>query len=163
VIAPISFEVLPGLLRGDALRNWLRTDGAGLFSAFETGSEALNFARENGLAIRSQDFYSIRREVLNVIESAQPLLDYPDNQLIPLNWHVADHGLNLTTEFQYRTHMYGADPETGVLKDQWVTVASNRQLTIDEVKQQARSYIGEGGDSGDIEDVHFAEIEPMMR
>jgi hypothetical protein len=163
MVTPIDFEVLPGLLRGDELRNWLRTDGAGLFTAFDTGVEALSFARDLGLAIRTQDFYEIRRQVLNVAESSQPLLNYPDNQLIPLNFHVQDHGLDLTTEFQYRIHMYGADENTGLLKGQWMTVASDRQLTIDEVKEVARSYVGEGGVSGEIMDFQFAEVEPLRR
>lgn len=163
MIIPIDFEVPGGALRGDALRNWLRTDGAGIFTAFETGSEALDFARSYGLAIRTEDFYSIRREVLNVANSSQPLLEYPNNQLIPLNWHVQDHGLDLTTDYQYRIHLYGADAETGFLKDQWMTVASNRQLTIAEVQDVARSYVGEGGVSGEIEDFHFAEVQPLAR
>jgi len=160
---PIDFEVLPGLLRGDSLRNWLRTDGAGLFTAFESGRAAYDFAESLGMQIRLQDFYAIRREVLNVVQSSQPLLDYPDNQLIPLNWHVSDHGLELSSEFQYRVHMYGADSGTGILKSQWMTVASDRILTMDEVKEVARSYVGEGGVSGEIEDFHFAEIEPLRR
>lgn len=163
MIAPIVFEVLPGLLRGDALRNWLRTDGAGIFQAFETGADALDFARNLGLQIRTQDFYSIRREVLNVVESSQPLLTYPENELIPLNWHVSDHGLELSSDFQYRVHMFGADSATGILKSQWMTIASDRQLTMNEVKEVARSYVGEGGVSGEIEDFHFAEIEPLRR
>ena len=163
MVLPLDFEVLPGLLRGEQLRNWLRTDGAGIFSAFESGAQALEFARELGLQIRTQDFYSIRNEVLSVIEISQPLFNYPDNQLIPLNWHVQSHGMELSTEFQYRIHLYGSDQNTGVLKSQWMTVASDRQLTMDEVKETARSYVGEGGVSGEIQDFHFAEIQPMMR
>jgi len=160
---PIEFEVPPGTFRGDALRNWLRTDGAGIFSAFKTGEAALDFARDAGLQIRTQDFYAIRRQVLAVIDSAQPLLNYPTNQLIPLNWHVSDHGLELTTDFQYRIHLFGVDPESGYLQDKWMTVASDRQLTQNEVQEVARGYVGEGGASGDIEDFRFGEIEPMTR
>jgi hypothetical protein len=163
MVTPIDFEVLPGLLRGDALRNWLRTDGAGLFTSAESGAEALRFARGLGLEIRTQDFYAIRREVLNVVESSQPLLNYPGNQLVPLNWHVQDHGLNLSSEYQYRIHLIGADENTGILKDQWMTVASNRQLTPDEVREVSRGYVGEGGVSGEIQQFRFAEIEPLRR
>lgn len=163
MVTGIDFEVLAGQLRGDALRNWLRTDGAGIFTAFNTGSSALEFARSAGLQVRTQDFYAIRREVLAVVDSSQPLLNYPGNQLIPLNWHVSDHGLDLSSEFQYRIHMFGADQNTGILKDQWMTVASDRQLTSDQVREVARSYVGEGGVSGEIESYHFAEIEPLMR
>lgn len=158
-----SFDLLPGFLEGQALKNWLRTDGAGIFTAFETGAEALDFIRNYNVAIRTADFYAIRREVLNVVESSQPLLDYPTNQLIPYNWHVSDTGLDLSTDFQYRIHLFGADPDEGVLKDRWMTVASNRQLTIDEIQEVARSYVGEGGVSGQIEDYRFAEIEPLRR
>ena len=160
---PIEFEVPAGTLRGDALRNWLRTDGAGIFTAFETGAEALDFARDAGLQVRTQDFYAIRREVLSVVESSQPLLNYPTNQLIPLNWHVSDHGLDLTTDFQYRIHLFGIDPESGYLQDKWMTVASNTQLTQEQVQEVARGYVGEGGASGEIEDFRFGEIQPMMR
>ena len=160
---PFPTEELPGFLSGQSFYNWLRTDGQGIFTAFETGIKALNFLRELGSGIRTQVFYEIRREVLAVAASSQPLLDYPDNQLVPLNWHVQDHGLELSSEFQYRIHMYGSDQETGVLKDQWMTIASDRQLTPDQIKEVARSYVGEGGTSGQIEDYHFAEIEPLRR
>jgi len=163
MVTPINFEQLAGTLRGEALRKWLRTDGAGIFTAFESGAQALGFAREFGLEIRTQDFYSIRREVLSVVESSQPLLSHPDNELIPLNWHVQDHGLNLSSDYQYRIHLFGADAESGILKDQWMTVASNRQLTQDEVREVARGYVGEGGVSGEIEQFRFAEIEPLRR
>lgn len=163
MILPIDFEVPPGFLRGEALRNWLRTDGAGIFSAFNTGAGALDFARELGVAIRTQDFYTIRNEVLSVIESSQSLSDYPTNQLVPLAWHVQDHGLELSSNFQYRVHMFGADREEGVLSSQWVTVASDRQLTIDQIKDVARSFLGEGGDSDRIFDPVFGEIESLRR
>jgi hypothetical protein len=50
---------------------------------------------------------------------------------------------------------------TGVLKDQWMTVASNRQLTKNEVREVAYTYSGERGPSGDINDFRFGEIEAM--
>jgi hypothetical protein len=163
MVTPIDFEVPGGLLRGDKLRNWLRTDGAGLFSAFPSGVEALNYARELGLAIRTQDFYTVRSEVLSVVETIQPLLNYPDNQLIPIKRHSTTHKLDLSTEFQYRIHLFGSDEDTGILKDQWMTVASARQLTKNEVREVARSYVGEGGASGEIRDYRFAEISAMRR
>lgn len=163
MVAPLVFEILPGLMRGEALRNWLRTDGAAIFRSFSTGVEALDYVRELGLAIRSQDFYAIRREVLEVTSSSIKLMNYPDNQLIPLNWHVKNHGLELSSDFQYRINMIGADQNTGILKNQWMTIASDRQLTPNEVREAARSYVGEGGASGEIQDVHFGEIEPLRR
>lgn len=157
------FTELVGLLRGSSLRNWLLTDGAEIFSAFDTGSEALQFFREGGGSIRTQDFYAIRRQVLNRTESSTPLEGYPSNQLIPLNWHVTDHGLNLSSDFLYNIKLIGYDNETGLLKEQWMSVASDRQLSSDEVKEVARSYVGEGGKSGEISDYFFGNIEPLAR
>jgi len=158
-----DFETLPGALSGRALNNWLRTDGAGIFSVFDTGADTLRFMRAAGVDMPSSTFYSIRRQVLSVVNSSQPLLGYPDNQLIPLQWHVTDHGLALSSKYQYRIHLFGTDPESGTLNDKWMTVASNRQLTPNQVKDVARSWVGEGGDSGDIDSFLFAEIEPLRR
>lgn len=162
-MSPGLFTELVGLLRGEALRSWLLTDGAAIFSAFETGAEALNFFRDGGGAIRTADFYKIRQQVLNRTESGAPLSDYPTNQLVPLNWHVTDHGLDLSSDFLYNIKLIGLDTNTGYLKEQWMGVASDRQLTVDEIKEVARSYVGEGGASGEIADYIFGEVEPLMR
>lgn len=163
MVAPFSFEVLAGALRGDALVNWLRTDGAAIFELFPTRDEAAGFLRDLGVKISNATLGQVRNEVLNVLQSANNLIGYPDNQLIPLNWHVSDHGLDLTSDFQYRIHVFGADRETGLLNDQWFTIASDRQLTRNEVVDAAGSYVGEGGDSDRVENVVFGEIEPLMR
>jgi len=157
------FTELVGLLRGEALRSWLLTDGASIFSAFDSVGEALDFFREGGGAIRTQDFYKIAQQVFSRTESGAPLSDYPTNQLVPLNWHVSDHGLDLSSDFLYNIKLIGLDQNTGYLKEQWLGVASDRQLTPDEIKEVARSYVGEGGTSGEIVDYFFGEIEPLMR
>jgi hypothetical protein len=163
MVIPFLTEALPGFLSGQSFYNWLRTDGSGLFTAFETGQAALDFLRELGSGIRTQEFYKIRREVLSLAEARDKLLGYVTNQLIPLNWHDQNHGLQLTTEFQYRIELFGADPETGTLSLKYMTIASNRQLTIDEVHEAARNYVGEGQPSGQIEQYVFGTITPMQR
>lgn len=162
-MSPDIFTELVGLLRGSSLRQWLLTDGAALFTAFDTGADALDFFRSGGGQIRTADFYDIRRQVLNRVESGEQLTGYPDNQLIPLNWHVTDHGLDLSSDFLYNIKLIGLDQNTGILKEQWMGVASDRQLTPDEVREVARSYVGEGGPSGEIVDFFFGEIEPLAR
>ena len=154
---------LASILSGQAIRNWLRTDGAGIFRAFESGAEALRYIREHLGAIRTQDFYAIRREVLAVQTAGDILFGYNTNQLIPRAWHVTDHGLDLSSEFQYRIELFGYDQNTGQIKNSFMTVAADRQLTIDQVRDVARSYLGEGGESGDIVLSAFGEIVPLMR
>lgn len=159
MVQPIVTQVL----KGSALRNWLRTDGAGIFRAFGSGVEALGYVREHLGAIRTQDFYQIRREVLAVQTAEVEPGTYPGDQLIPMRSHVQDHGLNLSSEYQYRVQLFGYDPNTGQLKDQWMTIASDHQLTPDQVQDTARAYLGEGGESGDIVLSAFGGITAMRR
>jgi len=154
----------PGeVFKGLGLRNWLRTAGAGIFKAFTVGVDALKFIRENFGAIRTQDFYEIRREVGVISKEVQALIDYPGNQLIPLAWHKEDHGLILSSEYQYRIEIIGSDPFVGGLKTQFMTVASDRQLTTDEIQDVARSYVGEGGQSGEVVLGAFGAVTPFKR
>jgi hypothetical protein len=156
-------QFIPQILKGQALRNWLRTDGAGIFRAFGTGVETLGYIREHFGAIRTQDFYEIRRQVLSVQSDRLEPGDYPGNQLIPKAWHTTDHGLNLSTDYQYRVELFGYDPNTGEIKHQYMTIASDHQLTQDQVTTGARNYIGGGGESGDLIIERFGGIEPLRR
>ena len=163
MVSPIVFEALPGTLRGVELRNWLRTDGAGLFRLFDTTDAALTYARELGLQIRTQDFYAIANQVKSLWDAGDKISGYSSNQLIPLAWHDKEHGLELSSAYQYRIQLFGSDPETGYLTARWMTVASDRQLSKDMVKEVAMSYVGEGGQSGEVEDIKFGDIQPLRR
>ena len=163
MVTPFSFDVLPGTMTGSALRNWLRTDGAGLFKLFESTSQALDYARELGVTIRTQDFYTIAREVKSLWDAADKIANYDGNKLIPLSWHAKDHGLELSSAYQYRIQLFGADPDSGYLTSRWMTVASDRQLSKDQIMDVALSYVGEGGQSGEVEDVRFGDIQPIRR
>ena len=132
-------ELFP--LQGDSLRNWLRTAGQMIFTEFDTGIEALDFLRLNGAAIRTSDFYDIRREVLATHTYTDMLLTYPDNQLIPAAWHVADHGLDLSTDYLYRFKVFGEDPGTGDEITSYFAISSDRQLSPGQAKDLLGSMI----------------------
>ena len=163
MVAPINFEVLPGLLRGDELRNWLKTDAQALLLSFDTQSSALDYLRSGGVAIRTADFNDIYKQVQSRRESIEQVSGLPSNENIPLAFTDGAHGLDLQSKFLYNIKLYGYDQNTGVVKSQWMGVASERQLTPDEVREVARSYVGEGGVSGEIYDFRFGEIEPLRR
>jgi len=154
---------IASVLSGQAIRNWLRTDGAGIFRAFESGNQALQYIRSHLGAIRTQDFYDIRRQVLSLQTAGDALRGYNTSQLIPRAWHSTDHGLNLSSQFLYRIELFGFDSNTGQIKNQTMSVATDRQLTIDQVQDVARSYIGEGGESGDIVLQNFGDVVAMER
>lgn len=163
MVSPIVFEALPGTLRGTALRDWLRTDGAAIFRSFETTDEALTYVRDLGIQIRTQDFYAIARQVKSLWESGDKIADYAGNQLIPLAWHNNEHGQELSSAYQYRIQLFGADPDTGFLTQRWMTVASDRQLTKDQIKDVAREYNSEYATPGQIEGILFGDIQPLRR
>lgn len=137
-------------LRGEALRNWLRTSGQGIFTEFETGREALDYLREQGASIRDADFYAIRREVANLGTYAGLMGDVPDNQYIPLAYHVTDHGLDLSRDFMYRVKVSGTDPATGEDIDSFFAISSDRQLTKGEVIDQLGALIEGASEFYDI-------------
>jgi hypothetical protein len=134
-------------LSGDSLRNWLRTAGSFLFGEFESGSDLLGFLRDNGVVIRRQDFYSIRREVLNTAQeigdnlpSLATLEDTQPDSLIPMGLTITDSGLDLSDAFLYRYHIEAINPDTGEVQDQFIAVASAYQLTFNEARDLIGSY-----------------------
>lgn len=154
----------PGeIFKGAGLRNYLRTSGKGIFDAFPKANDALNFIKSNLGAIRRQDFLTIRRQVLNIAKGPRQLDDYDKNALIPMKWHKQDHGLSLSSEYQYRIELVGTDPKTGSIKTQWMTVATDTQMNTSDVQDVARTYAGEGGDSAGIIIAAFGEIIPIRR
>jgi hypothetical protein len=150
-------------MSGSAARNWLRSDGAGLFFAYPVGSDLLGYLRENGVIIPTSTFYDIRSQVLSANELQLQMSQLSPYDLIPMAYHNQDHGLTLSAEYEYRVHVYGLDPETGAIKSQWMTVASDRQLDKNTIQETARMFIGEGGESGNILLDNFGELEAMRR
>jgi len=121
-------------IKGDGLRNWLRTAGQSIYTAFDTGAESLEYLRSIGGAIRTQDFYDIRRQVLELGKYTENLTSYTDNQLTPMAWHNSTHGLELSSNFLYRLKVFGTDPNTGESVEKFFAISSDQQLTPGEAK-----------------------------
>lgn len=118
---------------GDELRNWLRTSASNLFEAFETGAAFLEHLRSEGAAIRTSDFYDIRRQVLERVAQDQRLIDYGTDQLVPAAWHMSDHGWQISQDYLYIVKVYGEDPITHDQIETFLSVSSSRQLSMDEI------------------------------
>ena len=132
-------------IRGEELRNWLRTDFRGIFTSGLSGAESLRALRDFGVEIRTQDFYAIRREVIAQYEREQAfqeqIEDYESNALIPAAWHSTTHGLNLRTQFLYRVRVTGFDMLTGEPVERIFSVGSDDQLTVGQVKSTITSEL----------------------
>lgn len=131
----------PFTLRGEGLRNWLRTAGQGFFTDFESGAAGLDAFREAGYSIRTQDFYAIRRQVLGLQVYQEQLSTLNYDSLIPAAWTSDTHGLTLSSDFLYRVRLTGFVPGTDVPVERFVSVASNNQLSAGDVLEQAQSMI----------------------
>jgi len=131
--------------------------------SFDTQAGALQYLRDGGVAIRTSDFNEIYNQVAGRREAIDLISGLPQNELIPLAYTDTQHGLDLQSKYLYNIKLYGYDENTGVVKSQWMGVASDRQLTPDQVREVARGYVGEGGVSGEITNFRYGEIEPLGR
>jgi len=126
-MSPIDFP-----LEGDKLRSFLLHDGWKLLTAFDSGAATLDFLRDNGMKIRTQDFYEIRRAVLNMQSQSDVLPSVPGNELVPLAEHVTIHGWDLSQNFLYRFRVDGVDPKTELAVTKYFAISSNKQLSPNE-------------------------------
>lgn len=120
-------------LEGESLRNWLGSAGQRIFTEFISGREALDWLRSQGGAIRTQDFYAIRREVLGRSVYDHLIDTLRENTLVPLGWTVYDHGWELSQNYLYMVDVTGTDPWTGDKVTKHFSVASDYQLTPGEI------------------------------
>lgn len=147
---PEGVEPLP--LSGAPLRNWLSTNISPDMYASTSGAELLDFLRLNGVSIRTADFYDIRAGVLynagqvaGLRRDLSSLSALQPDSLIPMGYTIFDHGYDLSDNFLYRVAMTGYDPDTGEQIRSFMSVASYRQLTFQEVSDLVGSLIGPEG------------------
>ncbi len=143
-------------IKGDALRDWLRTAGQSVFTAFESGTDALTWLRDQGASIRTADFYDIRRQVLEIGKYQEQVSRVLESNLIPAAWHITDHGLELSEQFLYRLKVNGTDPATGEEISKFFAIKSGRQLTPGEAMDQLGDML-----AGE-EETYEIEVESMQ-
>ena len=129
----------PFPLIGEGLRNYLRTNGAGLFSQFPSGTLLLAELRSQGVKIATGTFFAIRREVLGLVKFQEQITGLDTDTLVPQSFMVSNHGLKLSGRFQYRFRISIEDPDTGDITDEWASIITDDQLTpqgaIDELQR----------------------------
>lgn len=136
------FPEFPAPVMGsEQTRNWIRTNIPR--SSWETlsGASILNILKEQGLGIREQDFYSIRREVLHLGYYENQLRARDKNQLIPRAWmHVVPKKV-LTCNALYKYKIQVANLETGEVEEWTRAIADDRHMTPQEVIDQGHNLI----------------------
>jgi len=121
------------VMGSEATRNWIKTNIAR--SAWETisGAKILTALKEQGMGIREQDFYYIRREVMHLGYYEKQIQALDKTQLIPRPWMHEMPPKVLTCKALYKTKITVANLETGEVEEWTRAIADDRHLTPQEV------------------------------
>lgn len=142
---------------GRDLRQWLNTNGARVMASFASGREALDWLRSEGGAIRTSDFYDIRRSVMERQGRINEINTLDANQIIPAAKYNTEHGWNISTQFLYPVTANGYDPNTGLPVTRNFSVASDVMLTPNNVLDTVYDVFGSDKETYEIniEDVEI--------
>lgn len=110
-----------------SLDDWRTRSGASIYKDLQTG----------GLGIREQDFYAIRRDVLDLYRYQEAIEGLKPQTRVPRAWMSDKHRMQLSNDYQYRFRVEGLDPETGDEIESFYSVSSEQELT----KQNAEDAI----------------------
>jgi hypothetical protein len=122
-------------------RNWLRTNvGIDTWKAL-SGSVLLDTFREQGIAIRTQDFFAIRREVLGLKRFEEQIRGLNPETRVPVAWISDAHGLDLGNKFQYRFEVRGTDPVTGDAITSFFALSSSSELSVNVAQEKMLSML----------------------
>lgn len=129
----MSPEPIAPVMGAEATRNWIRFNVNRTSWETLSGASILRALKEQGMGIREQDFYAIRREVLHLGYYEQQIQARDKNQLIPRAWmHEVPKKL-LTCNALYKTKMTVANLETGEVEEWTRAIADDRHMTPQEV------------------------------
>lgn len=115
----------------------------------ETGADILQTIRDMGMHIRTQDFYAIRRFVLDMPDRMDKWAKILLEERAPVNYYEETQW-NISTNFLYRVKVYGQDIVTGETVERWVSIASDTQLERGAVEALAASYTQGDDPSGGV-------------
>jgi len=112
--------------------------------------EILRQLKPFGLGIRRQDFLKIRREVLGLEKHEEAIARIIPERRIPKSLYVDDHGWELNSDFLYRFRVEGINPITGEASDVFLSLGSNKELSIEQAEADLLELLQADSDSGDI-------------
>lgn len=136
------FPSVPSPVMGaEQTRNWIRTNTPR--SAWETlsGAKILEAYKAQGMGIREQDFYEIRREVLQLGYYEEAIKARDKNQLIPRAWMHEVPKKVLTCNALYKYKIEVANLETGEVEIWTRALADDRHMTPQEVIDGAHTRV----------------------
>jgi len=119
------------------LRNVIRTSIAESEWAKKSGAAILRSLQERGLGIREQDFYAIRREILDLKRYEEQVKRLRPDSRVPVSWIDEAPRWELKGNFLYQARVTGRDPITGETITRFFATSTDAQL----FKETAESAI----------------------
>lgn len=95
----------------------------------ESGASIYKDLQASGLGIREQDFYAIRRDVLDLYRYQEQIEGLKPTTRVPRAWMGDTHRLKLSNDLQYRFRVEGTNPETGEDVEGFFSVSTSQELT----------------------------------
>ena len=126
-----------GAYTAQVLRNIITTSISHSAWETESGASILRLLRESGLGIREQDFYAIRREILDLQRYEEAVRGLRPDTRVPVAWIDPSPGWKLSENFLYQAVVYGYDPITHEYVEHKWACGSEQQL----FKETAESQI----------------------
>lgn len=127
-----------GTLGSEENRNWIANNISRDTWETMSGSAILGELKELGMGIRRQDFFAIRREVMELGYYEEAISKRAGNTLIPRAWMHERKHVDLTLNAQYRFLMDVTDVETGKTDQIIRAISSDRHFTKDEAEDFIR-------------------------
>jgi len=95
----------------------------------ESGASILRTLKGQGLGIKEQHFYDIRREILGLEKYEEQIRGLNPQSRVPRAWLSAATYWDIKSNFLYRFEVTGIDPKTQKKTTAYFSLGSNDELT----------------------------------
>jgi len=121
------------VMGSEATRNWIKFNISRKTWNTVSGAKILDALKAQGMGIREQDFYGIRREVMHLGYYEKQIQARSKTELIPRAWMHQVPRKVLTCNALYKTKMLVTNLETGEVEEWTRAIADDRHLTPQEI------------------------------
>ena len=137
-----SSQPSPRIFNSSQARNNFITEsiGSARFQAF-SGTAILRSLRNSGVQIRTQTFFSLRREVLGLTRFEESIRGLRPDTYVPRAWISERPNLKLSQLGQYRIKLDVFDGETGEPDTIFRAIATDKYYTSGQAMDHMRELI----------------------
>lgn len=121
-------------LAGVAAEGYLRAQIAETEYLRTSGTKLLEELRDLGLEVRTQDFFTYRREALGLRKYQEQIEGLKPETRVPRAWINDEHGWDIKKDFLYRVEVVGLDINTGEPTEAFYSIGTNKEFPVGDVE-----------------------------